>query len=131
MSTISFAQSVDEKAVASQVELLRKAMVDADKTSLERLSAEKLSYGHSSGKIEDRTTFISNIAGGKSDFVSIELSDQHIAVTGNTAIVRHTLSADTNDGGVAGHVKLHVLLVWNKEGKEWKLVARQAVKVPA
>lgn len=131
MSTISFAQSKEEKAIASQVELLRKAMVDADKTTLEKLSDEKLSYGHSSGKIEDKTTFVSNIVSGKSDFVTIDLTDQKIAISGNTAIVRHLLTAETNDGGVAGHVKLHVLLVWSKDGSQWKLLARQAVKVPA
>ncbi|WP_245705577.1 nuclear transport factor 2 family protein [Chitinophaga filiformis] len=131
MSTISFAQSKEEKAVASQVELLRKAMVDADKASLEKVANEKLSYGHSGGKIEDKTAFVSNIVSGKSDFVSIDLSDQTIAISGNTAIVRHTLTAETNDNGVAGHVKLYVLLVWSKEGSQWKLLARQAVKVPA
>ncbi len=131
MSTISFAQSKEEKAVASQVELLRKAMVDADKASLEKVADEKLSYGHSGGKIEDKTAFVSNIVSGKSDFVSIDLADQTIAISGNTAIVRHTLTAETNDNGVAGHVKLYVLLVWSKEGSQWKLLARQAVKVPA
>jgi len=131
MSTVSFAQSKEEKAVASQVEILRKAMVDADKASLEKIADEKLSYGHSGGKIEDKTAFISNIASGKSDFVSIDLSDQTVAISGNTAIVRHTLIAETNDNGVAGHVKLYVLLVWSKEGSQWKLLARQAVKVPA
>jgi hypothetical protein len=131
MSTISFAQPKEEKAVASQVEVLRKAMVDADKAALEKLSDEKLSYGHSSGKIEDKATFVSNIVSGKSDFVSIDLSDQKIAISGNTAIVRHTLAADTNDNGTAGHVKLYVLLVWSKDGSQWKLLARQAVKVPA
>lgn len=131
MSTISFAQSKEEKAVALQVEILRKAMVDADKASLEKVADEKLSYGHSGGKIEDKAAFVSNIVSGKSDFVSIDLSDQTIAISGNTAIVRHTLTAATNDNGVAGHVKLYVLLVWSKEGSQWKLFARQAVKVPA
>lgn len=131
MSAISFAQSKDEKAIAAKVESLRKAMVNADRAALEKLSDEKLSYGHSSGKIEDKTTFISNIVSGKSDFVSITLSDQQIAISGNTAIVRHTFYADTNDNGVAGHVKLHILLVWSKEGSQWQLLARQAVKAPA
>jgi len=131
MSTVSFAQSKEEKAVASQVEILRKAMVDADKAALEKVADEKLSYGHSGGKIEDKPTFVSNIVSGKSDFVSIDLSDQKITISGNTAIVRHTLTADTNDNGVVGHVKLYVLLVWSKDGSQWKLLARQAVKVPA
>jgi ketosteroid isomerase-like protein len=45
--------------------------------------------------------------------------------------VRHTLDADTNDNGKTGTVHLKVLLVWLKEGGEWKLLVRQAVKEPA
>jgi hypothetical protein len=131
MSTFSFAQTKDEKAVSSSVESLRKAMVDADKLTLEKLTDEKLSYGHSGGKIEDKPTFVNNIVSGKSDFVTIELADQTIAVSGSTAIVRHALNAMTNDNGKAGEVHLNVLLVWVKDGGQWKLLARQAVHVPA
>lgn len=128
--TMAAAQTKDEAAVASAVESLRKAMIDADKTGLEELTAEKLSYGHSSGKIEDRAAFIQSLLTGQSDFVNMDLSDQTIAVTGQTAIVRHTLSADIADGGKAGKVRLYVMLVWGKQGGQWKLVGRQAVKIP-
>lgn len=129
MSTISFAQSKDEKAVIASVESLRKAMVDADKATLEKLADTKLSYGHSGGKIENKETFVDNIVSGRSDFVTIELADQTVSVTGNTAIVRHNLNAATNDNGKPAEVHLHVLTVWVKEGNAWKLLARQAVHV--
>jgi ketosteroid isomerase-like protein len=129
MSTISFAQSKEEKAVTASVESLRKAMVDADKATLEKLADTKLSYGHSGGKIENKETFVDNIVSGRSDFVTIELADQTVSVTGNTAIVRHNLNATTNDNGKPAEVHLHVLTVWVKEGNAWKLLARQAVHV--
>ncbi|MFT3827241.1 MAG: nuclear transport factor 2 family protein [Chitinophagaceae bacterium] len=129
-SVNSFAQSKDEVAVTAAVETLRKAMVDADKATLEKITLADLSYGHSSGKLEDKATFIDNIVTGKSDFVTIELTEQTVKVTGNTAIVRHKLAADTNDSGKPGNVKLYILLVWQKDKGQWKLLARQAVKVP-
>jgi ketosteroid isomerase-like protein len=43
-------------------------------------------------------------------------------------IVWHTLSAKTNDGGKPGEVHLYVMLVWEKQQSQWKLVARQAAK---
>jgi ketosteroid isomerase-like protein len=103
-------------------------MIDADSTTLDKIIDNDLSYGHSGGKIESKASFITNIMNGNSDFVSIDLTNQSIMVKGQTAIVRHTLSAATNDKGTPGTVKLSVLLVWSKEGKEWKLIARQAVK---
>lgn len=124
------AQSKDEKKVAETVNQLRKAMVDGDGATLTKLTSESLSYGHSSGHIDTRQEFIDNLSSGKSDFVTIDLSEQVITVHGKTAIVRHTLIAATNDGGKPGTVKLHILLVWEKVKRDWKLLARQAVKIP-
>lgn len=128
LSEYSFSQSKKELAVAAKVELLRKAMVDADSLLLDKLAVEQLSYGHSSGKIENKAAFISNIISGKSDFVSIELTNQSISVLGKTAIVRHKLDAVTNNDGKPGEVHLLILLVWQKLHGEWMLLARQAVK---
>lgn len=128
MMHIASAQSKDEKAVGQAVESLRKALLDGDKASLEKIADNRLSYGHSSGKIEDKAAFVEALVSGKSDFVTLNLSDQTITVAGNTAIVRHTLDGDTKDNGQAGTVHLNVLLVWVKEGGGWKLLARQAVR---
>lgn len=124
------AQSKEQKQVEEAVQQLRKAMVDGDAATLTKLTSPDLSYGHSSGRIENQQEFVGNIASGKSDFVTIDLSEQVVTVHGKTAIVRHTLIAATNDGGKPGTVKLHILLVWEKVKRDWKLLARQAVKPP-
>ncbi len=129
ISLIAVAQSKQEQSVAAAVEKLRLAMIDADKITLESLVADKLSYGHSGGHIDDKKEFLEKIASGKSDFVTIDLSEQTIHVNGKTAIVRHILKAKTNDSGKPGEVHLRILLVWQKQGGKWKLLARQAVKM--
>ncbi|HEY6064270.1 MAG TPA: nuclear transport factor 2 family protein [Chitinophagaceae bacterium] len=126
---MSGAQSKNEKAVANVVEQLRKAMIDGNKTELENLVSEKLSYGHSGGHIDDKKEFVEKIVTGKSDFVTIDLTEQTISISGKTAIVRHKLAATTNDGGKPGEVHLLVMMVWQKQGGKWILLARQAVKV--
>jgi len=123
------AQSKDEVAVANAVEALKKAMIDADKTALENLAAEELSYGHSGGKVEDKAEFVRAIVSGESDFVTIDLSEQTIKIVGNNAIVRHKLFAKTNNKGQAGTANIAILLVWQKQKGQWKLLARQAVKL--
>ena len=124
------AQSKDEKAVAAAVENLRKAMVDGDRAALEKIAADGLSYGHSGGKVEDKAAFVENIANGNSDFLTIDLTEQTIYVSGKTAIVRHKFNATTHDKGKdPGTVKLAIMTVWQKEKKDWKMLARQAVKV--
>lgn len=123
------AQTKKEKQVANAVEQLRKAMIDGDSTALSRLVSPLLSYGHSGGHIDDQHEFVTKIASGRSDFVTIDLSAQTISVSKKTAVVRHNLSATTNDGGKPGTVKLHVMLVWQKLHGRWILLARQAMAI--
>ena len=128
LAAAGFAQSKAEQQVADAVSAWRKAMLDADKTALEGLLAEELSYGHSSGKIEDKAMLVTST--GQSDFITMDLSEQTIKITGKTAIGRHKLAGDINDGGKPGNVKLFVLQIWQKQGAGWKLLARQAVRQP-
>jgi ketosteroid isomerase-like protein len=122
------AQTKGEKEVAAATEALRKAMVDADSMKLDKLTADKLSYGHSNGHVDDKPAFLSKLVSGKSDFVTMTLSEQTVSVSGKTAVVRHKLDATTNDNGKPGEVHLLVMLVWQKLHGNWKLIARQAVK---
>ena len=105
-------------------------MIDPTPAALTALVADDLSYGHSGGRVDTKDSFIDLIA-GKSEFVTIAITDQTIKVVGNTAIVRHTLTADTNDAGKPGKVQIKILGVWQQQGGQWKLLARQAVRVAA
>ena len=125
-----FSQTKAEIDVANAVETLRKAMVDADKNVLDKIATTELSYGHSSGKVEDKTAFVEALTSAKSDFVKIDLTEQTIKMAGKTAIVRHKLAGDIKDGGKPASVKLLILQIWQKQGAGWKLLARQAVRQP-
>jgi hypothetical protein len=119
-------------AVAAAAERLRLAMIDPTKDNLSALVGDDLSYGHSSGKVDTKASFIADLLSGASDFVTITITEQTIKVLdGNVAIVRHTLAADSNDSGKPGKVLIKILGVWQKQGGQWKLIARQAVRPPA
>ena len=117
-------------AVTTAVEKLRVAMVNPDKAVLSGLVAEELSYGHSDGNLNTKDVFISDLLEGVSHFLSIDLTEQTVRVVGDCAIVRHILSGATHDKGKPeGTVKLKVLMIWQNQGGEWKLLARQAVRI--
>lgn len=90
------------------MESLRKAMIAADKTALEELAASELSYGHSTGLIEDKAAFMDEFIKGTSVFTSISLTDQMIKISGDSAIVRHHLVADTKNKNVPGKAEILV-----------------------
>lgn len=130
MNITMFAQTKDEKDVASRVEALRTAMLNGDEQSLNELTSKNLTYGHSNALIEDKATFIQSIVSKKFVFTSIDLSNQTVTVVDKTAIVRHRLIGNTFDNNIPGKADITILLVWQKEKSSWKLLARQATKTP-
>jgi len=122
--------AADGPAVAAAAERLRVAMIDPTPAALNALVADDLSYGHSGGKVDTKASFIADLMDRKSDFVTIAITEQTVKVVDNVAIVRHTLTADTNDSGKPGKVSIKILGVWQKQGGDWKLLARQAVRPP-
>ena len=124
-----FSQSKEYARVEAAVEKLKSAMISGVREDLAFIVDDSLSYGHSGGAVEGKAEFVEKIASGKSDFITINITDQKISITGNVAVVRHQLYATNNDNGKPGEVKLKILLVFKKAGKDWKLLARQAVKL--
>jgi Domain of unknown function (DUF4440) len=129
-SSSAVAASADEAAVAQAVEALRKAFFEQDKTQLEALCAEELSYGHSDGRVENKAQFINGVMTRKAILKSLTLSDHAITVVGTTAIARHTWASESETDGKPTSTKIGVLQVWQKQGATWKLLARQSVRPP-
>ena len=124
------AQSSDEAAVAQAVERLRAAMLAADRGQLDALTAPQLSYGHSAGRIENKKEFVDYLASRAAAFRRIETSDQTISLVDNEAIVRHLLTGETvSPAGQVSPVRIGVLQVWQKQGGDWVLLARQAYRL--
>jgi len=125
------AQGGDAAAVAAAVEALTKAMLAGDRAGLMAVTHERLSYGHSAGRIENRQQFIDPLANRTSVFRSITVSDQTIDVVGDDAIVRHVLRGESESGGRVNPVNIGILQVWKKQTDGWKLLARQAFTRPS
>lgn len=123
------AQSPEEIKVGEAVTALNKATIDADKNVLESLTADDLSYGHSGGKVENKTQFITALVSGTVDFISIDISDQKITVAGKNAIVRNMYAAKLTSEGKPIEIKIGTLMVWQKIKGKWKLLARQGYKI--
>ena len=78
---------------------------------------------------QDKADFVNVIVAKKTVYKSIELSKQTVAIAGNDAIVRHAWESESGTGDGKWNVsKIGVLQVWQKQGTNWRLLARQAFK---
>ena len=128
----ALAQSGEEAAVTRAVDALVRAMIAADKAQLEAVTAPELSYGHSSGRVEDRQQFVDGLLSGNMVPRRIDLSERRVMVLGDEAIARHdfTAEAQTRAGQVVP-VRIGVMQVWQKRGGNWVLFANQNYSRPA
>jgi ketosteroid isomerase-like protein len=125
------AASADEDAVAKNVEAFRAAQVAADPKALDALCAAELSYSHSDARVEDKATFIANATSGKSKFLSLEYKDPTVRVVGPAAIVRFHWVGESQAvaDGKKNSTNLHILMNWQKQGSDWKLLSRASTKL--
>jgi ketosteroid isomerase-like protein len=122
------APAATDKDVAVAVDHLTQAMLHKDIPQLQALTANNLTYGHSSGKIQDKKAFIADIETGKSAFKTLEMQNQTITLSGDTALVRHHFSAQALKGTEVIPTEIENFQIWQKQDGKWLLVGRQAFK---
>jgi hypothetical protein len=128
-SAPSVAQSGDEAVVMQAVEDLRKAILQADRSRLEALVADELSYGHACGNIQTKAQFVDVIVNKETIYKSIALTEPVVVIVGADAIARHTLVVESESAGKTTTTRIGILQVWVKRDDHWKLLARQAFKL--
>jgi len=122
------APAATDKDVAVAVDHLTQAMLHKDIPQLQALTSNNLTYGHSSGKIQNKQEFIADIETGKSGFKTLEMQKQTITLNGDTALVRNHFSAQAVNSGVEVPTEIENFQVWQKQKGKWLLIGRQAYK---
>lgn len=125
---VAASPSPAEKEVAKAVDHLTQAMLKKNIPELNALTAENLTYGHSSGKIQNKQEYIADIETGRSAFKTLEMQNQTITLSGDVALVRNHFSAQALKGTEVIPTEIENFQIWQKQKGHWLLVGRQAFK---
>jgi hypothetical protein len=127
------AQSSREEAVWSNVEKLTEAIFGKrDSALLVKLVDDKVTYAHSNGNVENKTVMIRNAMANTGSYRNIQIERGTINIDGKTAVLRHNLRGISIDArGTESSLDLGILQVWKKKHGRWKILGRQAVRIPA
>ena len=125
------AQNDDQKAqVTMKMLSLKNALLAKDSVSLSSLLADDVTYVHSTGNVQTKSQLIRDVMSGVQDYKSIEPSDMQVRIYDNTGVVTLKLKVNVINGGKPLDLNMYVTLTWVKMNGDWKLVARQSVRVP-
>jgi ketosteroid isomerase-like protein len=120
----------DEDAVIKNVESFRVAQIAGKADAIAPLLAEDLSYSHSSGAVDDKAKLLSGIANANYKWTVLEYRSPSVKVVGSAAIVRFNFVGEQEfTDGKKTPQNLAILMNWQKQGGEWKLLSRAATKL--
>jgi hypothetical protein len=118
----------DEDAIAKNLEAFRAAQAVNKGDGIASLCAEEMSYSHSSGAIDTKESLMAGMTKANYKWTTLEYKNPTIKVVGPAAIVRFNFVGEqefTADGKKAPQ-NLHILMNWQKQGADWKLLSRSA-----
>jgi ketosteroid isomerase-like protein len=125
---VAAAPAADEQDVAKAVDKMTQAMLHKDTKALAALTSDNVTYGHSSGKIQNKDEFIADIETGRSGFKTLQMLNQKISMDGDVALVRNHFSAQAVNSGVEVPTEIENFQIWQKQKGQWLLIGRQAFK---
>ena len=120
----------DEDAVAKNIEAFRAAQAAGNADGIAPLCAEELSYSHSSGAVDDKAKLLGGVKNANYKWTTLEYKNPTVRVVGPAAIVRFNFVGEQEfTDGKKTPQNLAILMNWQKQGNEWKLLSRSATKL--
>ena len=120
----------DEDAVLKNVEAFRAAQAAGNAEGLAGLCAEELSYSHSSGSVDDKAKLLAGVKNANYKWTSLEYKNPTVRIVGPAAIVRFNFVGEQEfTDGKKTPQNLHILMNWQKQGNDWKLLSRAATRL--
>jgi len=134
VSMLAFAQ---EKKASNSVEQVvlkleqqwEDALIKSDAAALEKLYDDSMIYTHSSGSVDNKSAYISNIKSGTTKYQSMKRDDIKVSVYGNTALVSCHWEVHVLARGNKVDTNARYLHVYVKQKDGWKMVAHQATRI--
>ena len=111
--------TTEEKEVYSAYVAINNAMIEKDRTAMERYFDKNLTFTHMSGKKQTREEFIGEIMDGTLNYFKVDTKDYKIQLAGNTARMKvtHTLTAKVY--GISGSWTMSGENTYKKRGGIW------------
>ncbi len=117
--------------IAALEQRLYRAQVAGSVPDIEPMLATNLRYLHSTGVAQSRDEYLAGVADRLYEYGAIASRDVRLNVSEDLAIQDGIVDMTVSASG-APKTLIHLLfcLVWRREGAQWKLMYRQATRIP-
>gem|GEM_PF-475313 len=107
----------------------RKAILAKDTAALEKMLADDLVYGHATGIIDTKTSYIAKVKSGKQLYQSLEQTKVKANVYESSAVTHSYMHVTGVNQDGKFDDKVMLIHFWVKQNGTWRLAGHQTTKV--
>ncbi len=120
---IAAVRAADDERVA--------ATISADRTRLEQILSDQLTYAHSNGKLDTKVSLIDALLARRMVYDGIEYRERiFVPITAGAALMRGRAILHVRAGQQPLALDVNYLAVWRQEGGAWRMLAWQSSHNP-
>jgi len=109
----------------------RRAMIEADVSSLEGLFNDELLWIHGNGRIDSKPGILNTIGSGKTKYRSIECSEESVRLFGSVAAVSGVADMQVEIAGEKRTLNNRFTILWAQQSDGlWQVVNWQSTSLP-
>jgi len=105
------------------------ALLENDFAALEALLGDDLTYVHSNGHLDTKSSYIEGLRSGASRYLSMDMADVNVRALGDIAVINAKFDARVLARGTEVNPKPRVLIVYAKRDGRWQMVAWQSTPI--
>jgi hypothetical protein len=117
--------------IAAREAALYKAMLAFDYAALDKILSDDVRYIHSTGVVEDKAEYFAGLRRGEYEYGDIERISGSTTVFAGVAMTSGVITMLVGAKGSAkSTIRLQHVLIWTEERGAWRLLLRQATRIP-
>ncbi len=121
----------NQQTIRAREDDLYAAMISLDYEALNALLADDLSYVHSTGVVESKAGYLTALRQRLYEYAAITRRDGSTQIFADCAITRGSIEMLVGaTGSPKAAIRLQHVLVWVRDGDQWRLSLRQATRMP-
>jgi hypothetical protein len=122
----------DTQIIADREAELYRAMLAFDYSALDAILSNDVSYIHSTAVVETKAEYFAGMRRGLYEYGAIDIRSAHTRMFDGVAMTTGVMDMLVGaNGSEKGTIRLQHVLIWRREAGTWRLVLRQATRIPA
>jgi ketosteroid isomerase-like protein len=113
-----------DKAVIQEIlkmhDICQAGELKPDKAVMDKCETDDFTHVHSNGMVEYKPGYIEGVVSGAHHFTKLDWSEVHVRTYGDTALLDGHEHLMANNKGSLADDYLAVLIVWVKQGGQWR-----------